>query len=86
MTITDTILRWIRLRHRETHFFATVDVYTGGNRTATIIRNGQTIADAQPYQIADSIGSLSNGQSVLVVDYTGEGAFVIVARFTATAD
>jgi hypothetical protein len=64
--------------HRATHFFATVDVFAAGPPpTATIIRNGQTVADTEAYVVADEVAALSPGDVVIVLDVTGEGGLVV---------
>ncbi len=71
------VLRW----HRATHFFADVDTYTAGPPpTATIIRNGQSAADAQEYEVADEVAVLVQGDRVIVLDVTGDGGLVITHK------
>lgn len=78
MNIAVDTVRRILLGHRARHFFATVDVYDAGPPpTATIIRNGQTVADTQAYNVADEVAALNNGDIVIVLDVTGEGGYVV---------
>lgn len=74
------VFRGILRRHRETHFIATVDTFTGGGPTATVIRNGQTVADGEEYVVADHVGILAPGDIVFLVDSTGGGGFLILAK------
>ncbi|KKN69166.1 hypothetical protein LCGC14_0443420 [marine sediment metagenome] len=75
------VRRLIDRRHRQTHFFADVATYTAGPPpTATIIRNGQTVADGQEYEVADEVAVLVADDRVIVLDVTGEGGLVITHK------
>lgn len=81
MTIIESVLQHIGIAHRETHFFADIDTYTSGPPpTATITRNGQTVADGQEYEVADEVAALSPGDRVIVLDVTGDGGLVIMHK------
>lgn len=65
--------------HRATHFAATV-VATSGN-TVKVQRDGSPTPDAVFYPtISGTIAGIAAGQRVAVVDFSGEGGYIVMGR------
>ena len=81
MNVIGEVLERIRAHYRQTHFQATVVTYTAGPpATATVQRNGQSIADGSEYRVLVHVGTLTPGQVVFLCDSTGNGTPVVVGR------
>lgn len=80
--VVGVMLAVFQKRHRETHFQATVVDKTGG--TIRVRRDGED-AEPLPYAAFSGVAALvSAGDRVGVVDFTGDGGWVVVGKIVSS--
>lgn len=72
------ILDW----HRQVVWQGAVVTYAAGPPAiVTVMRNGQTVADGKTYRVAEHVVSpLIAGDRVLLLDTTGDGGSIVIAK------
>lgn len=77
--ILDAAAQLFARRHRQTHFQATVVDTSGG--TIQVQRDGQATPEGVFYAAYSGVAAaVSPGDRVGVVDFTGDGAYVVTGK------